>query len=30
MLLHQHLQSVVQSVSTTETRNLRDELPPHY
>jgi len=30
MLLHQYLQSVTQSVTATETRNLRDELPPHY
>jgi len=30
MLLHQHLQSVAQSETPNETRNLRDELPPHY
>jgi len=30
ILLHQHLQSVAQSVTPNETRNLRDELPPHY
>lgn len=30
MLLHQHLQSVAQNVTPNETRNLRDELPPHY
>jgi len=30
MLLHQQLQNVNQNVAATETRNLRDELPPHY